>query len=819
MLYPKEIEKKIGFDIIRKRLTDICISQQGKDWVMQMRFETDAESIRHAQQTAFEFWKLIRNGEEFPSENYFDLRGSLNKIRPEGTFFSPEEVFQLKMSLITVRDIFRFFSGKERRERYPLLAELASQLVYHETVYIEADRIVDKSAAIRDNASSELSRIRQSIQQKQEQVSKIVNRIFKTAQASGWVDKDSLPVMRDGRLMLPVLAPFKRQIKGIVHDESTTGKTVYIEPVEAVELNNAIKEDQAEEKREIRRILIAFANIIRPYISELIETYNWLGFFDFTRAKAKLGVELDAAAIDILDTPTIQLYDARNPLLWYTLTREGKSVVPLTLTLDQQNRILLISGPNAGGKSVAMKTVGIIQYMAQCGLLIPAREDSRLGVFRNLFVDIGDDQSIENDLSTYSSHLRNLKTMLRYSDEFSLVLIDEFGSGTEPVIGGAIAEAVLHQLNNRGVFGVITTHYSNLKHYASQTKGVINGAMMFDTQRIEPTFKLEQGKPGGSFAIEIAHKIGLPVEVINDAKQRAGEQFANFDKYLREIIRDKKYWEEKREKIRIEQKRLEELLQKQVNFLEEANNIKKEITEKAKQEAENILREANKLIENTIRQIKESQADKEKIRQARENLKTLKDKFVSFDKGEDPEIENRMSRIKKVAKNKGLNISKKVEEQQQRSIEKGNFVRMAGQDSIGQVIEISGKTAVVAFGQFITTIDPAKLQLVSEKEAKNAARQTKSMEYARELSKKRMAFKPHIDVRGYFPDDALMVVSELIDNALMFGVKEVKILHGRGNGVLRSVIRNYLKTQPGVMDFCDEHVELGGDGITVVRLE
>ncbi|HON19106.1 MAG TPA: Smr/MutS family protein [Salinivirgaceae bacterium] len=819
MLYPDDIEKKLGFDALRQRLFEHCLSPQGRDCVAAMRFMVNPESIREAQQSTAEFLQLLRMGEEFPDEHYYDLRPVLNRIRPAGTYLQPEEVFQLKMSLGTIREIIRFFSNKERRQRYPKLSETADRLQFHEIVYAEADRIVDKTVTIRDNASTELQRIRRTIQQKQDQVSKVVHQIFKSIQSSGWTEKESLPVIRDGRLMIPVLAPFKRQIKGIVHDESTTGKTVFIEPVEAVELNNTIKEYQAEEKREIRRILIAFADEVRPYIADLIETYQEMGFFDFTRAKAKLANDMEANAVEVANLPVIRLIEAKNPLLWFSLKREGKTVVPLTLSLTENQRIMLISGPNAGGKSVAMKTVGLLQYMLQCGMLLPAQPDSSLGVFRNIFVDIGDDQSIENDLSTYSSHLQHMKTMLRYGDEKSLILIDEFGSGTEPVIGGAIAEAVLHQLNNQRVFGVVTTHYSNLKHYASQTPGVVNAAMMFDMRRIEPTFRLEQGKPGGSFAIEIAHKIGLPVEIINDAKQRAGEQHANFDKHLREIQRDKKYWEEKRDKIRLEQKQLEELLQKQITYLEEAKQLKKEITEKARQEFEQRLKEANRQIENLIRELREAQASKDKIKEVKEKLQDLKNTFSNLPESDEDSISRRLSGAKKVASKHQLSVESAQPEQEQKPLEKSDYVRLEGQTTIGQIVEISEKTAVVAFGQFITTVDPKKLSPVPAQEARKALRQAKSMEYTRELSKKRLSFKPHIDVRGHYPDEALMIVSELIDNALMFGVKEVKILHGRGNGVLRSVIRDYLKTQPSVIEFSDEHVELGGDGITVVRLE
>jgi len=818
VLYPKEIEEKLGFDIIRNALLNKCLCEQGKELVLSMSFMTDFNSVLLERDLTFEFVKIIQNQHDFPTDNYHDLRPVFARIKPHGTFPVPEEVLDLKMSLKTLKAIALFFKSDERQEQYPNLTKLSQKLKLYPFVYDLCDKIVGKNATVRDNASPGLTNIRRSISEKQQQVSKTVTQIFKNAQHSGWVDSDLQPVIREGRLMIPVLAAHKRQIKGIVHDESTTGKTVYIEPTEAVELNNSIREDMLEEKREIRRILIAFADEIRPYVPDLLESYNILGMFDFTRSKALLAMSINATKIEVVKEPIVDLRLAINPILYLNFVAEKKKVVPLDISLNSENRILLISGPNAGGKSVALKTVGILQYMMQCGLLVPACESSTLGIFQNMFVNIGDDQSIDNDLSTYSSHLLHMKNTLRNCNSKSMVLIDEFGSGTEPIIGGAIAEAILDKLNQNLVFGVVTTHYSNLKHYASQTAGIMNGAMMFDTQRIEPTFKLEQGKPGGSFAIEIAHKIGLSTDVIDDAKKRAGEDTVNFDRHLREILRDKRYWEEKRDQIRKQEKRLEEVIQKQLTFLDEAKKLKSDIKQKATSEAEKILDNVNKKIENTIREIKESQADKEKTAEARKDLDQLRNNLKSGDSQSKDELEQRIQHVNRIARKHKITNDKNSSEQEIKTYEKGDYVRIVGQNTIGQILEISEKTAVVAFGDFITTVSPEKLEYVSNNKARKQLRASRPTMHSSEFSRKRLSFKPYIDVRGKYAEEAVQIVAEFIDNAIMFGSHNLRILHGRGNGILRQVIREYLRSVNKVVEISDEHVEHGGDGITVVKL-
>lgn len=785
--------------------------------VLGMSFMTNLKQILLERDSTFEFVRIIQNGLDFPTDNYHDLRPVFARLRPQGTFPVPEEVFYLKESLNTLKNISIFFKSEECRKQYPNLSQTAQQLKHYPSIYDLCDKIVGKNATVRDNASPELAIIRRSIAEKQQQVSKTVAQVFKNAQLSGWVEPDMQPVIREGRLMIPVSAAHKRQIKGIVHDESTSGKTVYIEPTQAVELNNAIREELASEKREIKRILISFADEIRPELNELIDSYNTLGVFDFTRAKALFAMSVNATKIEVVEYPKVDLRTAVNPILYLNFIIEHKQVVSLDLQLDCENRILLISGPNAGGKSVALKTVGLLQYMMQCGLLVPACESSTLGIFKKIFVNIGDDQSIDNDLSTYSSHLLHMKNTIRESDQNSMVLIDEFGSGTEPIIGGAIAEAILDKLNRKKVFGVITTHYSNLKHYASQTDGIANGAMMFDTQRIEPTFKLEQGKPGGSFAIEIAHKIGLSNDVIDDAKKRAGEDKANFDKHLREILRDKRYWEEKREQIRKQEKRLEELIQKQLAFLEQAKQAKSVIKQQTDLEVEKLLSSANKLIEKVIRDIRESNADKDKVAQARKEVEQIRNRVKGGKWLGDNSLEKRLDKVAEIAQKHGIEIADN-NNNNLKTIEKGDFVKIKGQDSIGQVLELSDKSAVVAFGDFITTLSPQKLDYVSNNEARKHIRSQGRAASEDSLSRKRLSFKPYIDVRGKYADEAIAIVTEFIDNAIMFGVNDLRILHGRGNGVLRKVIRDYLRSVSNVTEIADEHIELGGDGITVVKL-
>ena len=641
-------------------------------------------------------------------------------------------------------------------------------------------------------------------------ISKTLNAILRNAQSEGLVEKDVSPSMRDGRLVIPVNPAFKRKIKGIVHDESASGKTVYIEPSEVVEANNRIRELESEERREIIRILTEFADYLRPFLPDLAVSYDFLAEIDFIRAKARFALQINAIMPSLENRPLMDWVQAVHPLLYLSFQKQNRKVVPLDITLDETNRILIISGPNAGGKSVCLKTAGLLQYMVQCGLLIPLKENSRVGIFRDIFIDIGDEQSIENDLSTYSSHLNNMKFFLKNCNEQSLLLIDEFGSGTEPQIGAAIAQSLLHRFNERKAFGIITTHYQNLKHYANEHEGVINGAMLYDRHEMQPLFQLSIGNPGSSFAVEIARKIGLPEEVIAEASEIVGSDYINMDKYLQDISRDKRYWERKRDEIRRERKRIEELSEKYQSSLDEISAQKKLILAQAKEEAEKLLSETNVKIEQTIRQIRETQAEKEKTKQVRQTLNEFKEKVAAADLNP--------ADVSKTGKKVTHRTKKpvRVAESISAPFVLGDVVRMKGQTTVGEILEINDKKAVVAFGMIKSSVGLEKLERVSNNQLKKE--QKKSSNTSDLMYEKKLNFKPDIDVRGMRGDEALQAVMYFIDDAIQLNISRVRILHGTGTGALRQIIRDYLRTVNGVARFGDEHVQFGGAGITVVDL-
>jgi DNA mismatch repair protein MutS2 len=616
MIYPENFEYKTGFDRIRGMLKEKCLSPMGLEKVDAIKYMTDFDEISEALSAVSEFQQILQFEENFPSEHYFKISESLNKIRIEGTFPEVQEVFDLKRSLETVKDILGFFKKRDET-KYPVMKKMCSPVKTYPYVLDAIDRIIDRKGIIKDNASQKLREIRSELASKSTQVSKRLVAILKQAQSDGIVDPDTSVSIRNGRGVIPVNVYDKRKIRGLIHDQSASGKTVYVEPEEIVEINNDITELEYEEKREIVKILTAFADNIRPYIDELLESNIFLGNIDFIRSKALLGIQLNSIKPVLVNKPFVMWRGAVHPLLFITFSRmPGRKVVPLDIILDEENRILLISGPNAGGKSVCLKTVGLLQYMVQCGLTIPVNEGSEAGIFRDILIDIGDEQSIDNDLSTYSSHLINMKNFIRNGNAKSLILIDEFGTGTEPMLGGAIAEAILTELNRKKVFGVITTHYTNLKYFASQTDGIINGAMSFDNHLMQPLFQLVIGKPGSSFAFEIARRIGLPEEILSEASEKAGVRNIDYDRHLKDIARDKRYWENKRQTIRMEEKRLSELVEELEKELTGTKSLKKEIIAKAKDEAQNMLKESNRIIENTIRQIRESQAEPSSWRSA-----------------------------------------------------------------------------------------------------------------------------------------------------------------------------------------------------------
>ncbi len=582
------------------------------------------------------------------------------------------------------------------------------------------------------------------------------------------------------------------------------------------------------ERREIVKILKTLTNNLRPYTDDLDDAMMFLGIIDFIRAKARYALQIDASVPQLANEPIIDWRNARHPILLSVFKEENRTLVPLNIALNTGSRILVISGPNAGGKSVCLKTVGLVQYMLQCGLPVPMAASSQMGIFSNLFIDIGDEQSIDNDLSTYSSHLQNMKHFVRNADDRTLILIDEFGTGTEPMLGGAIAEAILTKLNSQKVFGVITTHYTNLKHFAASHDGIVNGAMLYDTNRMEPMFVMETGKPGSSFAFEIAYKIGLPQDVIDDARSKVGEEHLNFDKHLREIARDKYYWERKRENIRKIERRLEEMMETEKRELDEAKRFHKESIQKSKEEAKRIISDSNKLIENTIRQIKESQADKQKTKEIRQKVEDFKQESEQTTNAEEERIlqkikklRERENRVKsaKTKQNTQLKAADVVEERE-RDFTIGMPVRIDGQTAIGELMELNGKTAVVAFDSMYVTVDTSRLQHISDDEKRKIRHSVRQggLQQSYEMNERRLKFKPGLDVRGMRADEAVSRVAAFIDEAVMVGAFEVKILHGKGNGILRHVVREYLQTVDIVSNIHDEHVDFGGAGITVVEL-
>ena len=818
MIYPQSFEEKTGFDKIRERVATRCLSPLGEEKAGEMTFSSQFDSIRKQLYQTHEFVRIIQEEDNFPSDHFFDVRESLKKIRIEGTYLLERELFDIRRSLETINAIVRFFHSKGE-ESYPHLQELTVNVATFPQLTKSIDTILDKFGEIKDNASPELSAIRKQLAQTVGSISKTLNSILRAAQSEGLVEKDVTPTMRDGRLVIPISPAFKRKLKGIVHDESASGKTVFIEPAEVVEANNRIRELENEEKREIVRILTALTNQIRPEIPEILLSYQFLAEIDFIRAKALLAIELEAILPVIEANPQLDWIRAIHPLLYLSHKKQNKSVVPLDIELNaEKGRLLLISGPNAGGKSVCLKTVGLLQYMLQCGLLIPIGERSKTGIFNDIFIDIGDEQSIENDLSSYSSHLTNMKFIVKHTNSQSLILIDEFGGGTEPQIGGAIAEALLHRFNEKQSFGVITTHYQNLKTFAENHEGIINGAMLYDRQEMQALFKLSIGQPGSSFAIDIARKIGLPEDVIADASEKVGKNYIDMDKYLQDILRDKRYWESKRQSIRQQEKRLEEQSERYQSHLEKVESQRKEILSQAKAQAEHLLSDTNAVIEKTIREIKEAQAEKEKTKEARKDLDSFKQSIESNLQHKEKGSRFTEQSVRKIKKHPSP-VTRHPSPVT--TIETGDAVRIKGQQTIGKVMEIKGKSVTVAFGALKTSTKLELLEKVSNNQQKKEASRTPvtHSNAVDTLSEKKLHFKLEIDIRGMRGDEALQAVIYYVDDAIQCSAGRVRILHGTGTGALRQIIRDYLKTVQGVKSFHDEHVQFGGAGITVVELE
>ena len=832
MIYPQNFEQKIGFDQIRQLLKEKCLSTLGEERVTDMTFSDQHDKVEELLNQVMEFVRIIQEEDSFPDQFFFDVRPSLKRVRIEGMYLDEQELFDLRRSLETIRDIVRFLHRNEEEEEsdcpYPSLKRLAGDIAVFPQLIGKIDSILNKYGKIKDNASTELARIRRELASTMGSISRSLNSILRSAQSEGYVDKDVVPTMRDGRLVIPVAPGLKRKIKGIVHDESASGKTVFIEPAEVVEANNRIRELERDERREIIRILTEFSNVLRPSIPEILQSYEFLAEIDFIRAKSYFAIQTNALKPALENEQLLDWTMAVHPLLQLSLSKHGKKVVPLDIELNQKQRILIISGPNAGGKSVCLKTVGLLQYMLQCGMPVPMHERSHAGIFSNIFIDIGDEQSIEDDLSTYSSHLTNMKVMMKSCDGHSLILIDEFGGGTEPQIGGAIAEAVLKRFNQKKTFGVITTHYQNLKHFAEDNEGVVNGAMLYDRHLMQALFQLQIGNPGSSFAVEIARKIGLPEDVIADASEIVGSEYINADKYLQDIVRDKRYWEGKRQTIRQREKHMEETIARYQTEMEELQKSRKEIIRQAKEEAERLLQESNARIENTIRAIKEAQAEKEKTRLVRQELNDFRASVNELaSKEQEDKIARKMEKLKEKQNRK--KEKKQVSESQTPSphppkitpITIGEHVKIKGQSAIGEVLEINGKnTAVVGFGSIKTTVKLDRLERTNAAPQKQEPAKSTfvSSQTHDQMYEKKLGFKQDIDVRGMRGDEALQAVTYFIDDAILVGMGRVRILHGTGTGILRTLIRQYLDTVPGVRHFADEHVQFGGAGITVVDL-
>ena len=902
MIYPKNFEQKIGFTEVRSLLRARCLSTLGKERIDEMNFSTDATQVNIWMEEIREFRRIQEGQDEFPLDNFFDVRESVARIRLEGTHMEVEELFDLKRSLETIIAIVSFLSRGEETEQgevrhyYPALYNLADGVATFPLLVQRISQIIDKFGKMRDNASPELLQIRRELARIEGSISRTLYGILRAAQGEGLVEKDVTPTLRDGRLVIPVAPGLKRKISGIVHDESATGRTVYIEPSEVVEANNKIRELENEERREMIRILTDFAKKVRPNVREILDSYNLMAAVDFIRAKAELARLFKSFEPQVAEEPHIDWIRAIHPLLQLSLERKNNknvsysisvgdidsnkvsnevdnrqdyntileeedearnvpsSVVPLDIQLTKDKHLLIISGPNAGGKSVCLKTVGLLQYMLQCGLSIPVGDRSKTGIFADIMIDIGDEQSIENDLSTYSSHLMNMKIMMRRASDRTLILIDEFGTGTEPQIGGAIAESVLRQFWKKHDWAVITTHYQNLKHFAEEHPGTVNGAMLYDRHEMRPLFQLAIGRPGSSFAIEIARKTGIPEDVIRDASEIVGSDYIQSDKYLQDIVRDKRYWENKRQTIHSHEKELEKRISQYEKDIAALEQSRKEILNRAKAQAEEIIKESNRRIENAIREIREKQAEKEETKRIRQELAAYEAGLLDGnknDKGEtsnkkklkssgllsDDDFQKKVDKIKSRKERHEQHLKEKAGKQQaaaealKNAVRKqqsggavmaGNSVRIKGLTSVGKVESIEGKQATVIFGGIRTKMAVSRLEHVDAATIQSEQKQFQAYNYSREtretIDKHRNQFRQELDVRGLRADEALNQVQYFIDDAILVGASQVRIIHGKGNGILRQLIRQYLGSVPNVTNYRDEHVQFGGAGITVVEL-
>lgn len=787
MIYPNEFEDKLGFVQIRQKLKGYCLSDAGAAWVDRMRFSTEVDFIRILLKQSLEFLQILEKGEPFPSRYFFDPAEWIQKITLEGNWLEADEFLNLAYSLETIIACKTFLN--KAREIYPELYKLAEPVAVTSALAQSVFVKIDDKAQVRDSASPDLGRIRKRLREEQTRLRKIADQIFRTAVEEKWVPEGALPTIREGRVVIPIQAEHKRKLKGFILDESATGQTVFMEPTEMLDANNEIRDLEHSEKREVIRILKELTDEFRQQLPVLRTAFQFLAQIDFIRAKAKFSQEINAEHPVIEKQPEMVWYNAKHPLLYLSL-KGKREIVPLNIELDQQDRLLLVSGPNAGGKSVCLKTVGLLQYMVQCGLLIPVSERSRVGIFQNILLDIGDQQSIENDLSTYSSHLRNMKTFIEHANSKSLVLMDELGSGTDPNFGGAIAQAILEELLRKHVWGVATTHYYNLKLFAGQRQGIRNAAMRFDDMNLVPLYILDIGKPGSSFALEIARKIGLPQQTLQEAEKLVGKDLAGFEKLVRSLEKEKQLLSEKTKKLERQESEMKQALTKYQSLSTDIETRKKEIINKAKEEASNLLKDTNREIEKTIRHIRANQAHKLETQKVRKNLQNL------------------TQRVEPVVKE---------EKRSPDELKEGDRVRIIGQDSSGVILSIQGKNATVQFGELKSVAKVDKLEKITGAIEKEMA--TRLRTSGINVYEKRSNFSDTLDVRGKRVDEVIPMLDQFMDTAILLGQGELKILHGKGEGVLRKVVRDHLKRYKEVASMNDEHVERGGDGITIVVLK
>ena len=866
MIYPENFERKIGFTEIRTLLKGRCLSSLGTEWVdKQLHFMTDIDEVRCALSQADEFRRFLEETDEEIESDFFDVREPLLRVRPERTYMEELDLFNLKRSMTSVLSYSRYFTktiddnndlplDADADETltpqyvYPTLGAMAADVAVFPQLIRRIDDILNKYGKVKDTASAELLSLRHQIEVTTRGISHSLRSIITEAQTSGYIDRDVTPTLRDGRLVIPVAPALKRKIKGIVHDESATGKTVFIEPSVVVDANNKIRTLRAAERREVIRILQELTAEIRPHVGELLDSLHFLAHVDYLRALTLFSAAYQAVVLEIDARPRIDWVQAKHPLLQQSLSRHGGKIVPLDVTLRQGQRILLISGPNAGGKSVCLKTVGLLQYMLQCGMPVPADERSKPGLFSDIMMDIGDEQSLENDLSTYSSHLLNMKEMMLHGSSKSLLLIDEFGGGTEPQIGGALAQAILRRFISNLNFGIITTHYQNLKHFAEQNRSVVNGAMLYDSAQMRPLFMLKIGNPGSSFAVEIARKMGIPADVIDYATKLVGKDYVMSDRYVQDIVRNKVYWENKRRNIEQREKQLETTIANYEREMVDFQQERKQVMAQAKADAKHLIEQSNARIEQTIRTIKEVQAEKERTRVVRSELANFKAELEQNTNEQDriarkiAKIQQRQQRkaegegsakqrnaanqaaaaakLRSAAQGNNNKVDGAVQKAQILSV--GSYVRIKGQSTIGRIEAISKQTAKVLFGMMYTQVALSRLEPTeAPKETTPQLGQVAtfiSKETRDAMYEKKLHFKPEIDIRGMHVDEALTVVSYFIDDAIQLEQSRVRILHGTGTGALRELVRNYLRTVPGVRTYHDEHVQFGGAGITVVEL-